>query len=240
MFAISRKPAANSRKLLTIRGSVMIKAVVFDLDGLLLDTEKLLIEFWVRAANEAGFPMTRETALSLRSLHKSFAVPFLKERFGEAFDYAKIRKRRMELMSGYLAENPLELKAGAVELLDFLSERNIPAAVCTATDSERASAYLKQTGILGYFSDIISASMVEKGKPLPDVYLYAANRLGLKPGECMALEDSPNGVRSAASAGFITVMVPDLTPPDDELLRLINKKADSLSEVIDIIRKNFT
>ena len=213
----------------------MIKAVVFDLDGLLLDTEKLLIKFWVRSANEAGFPMTRENALVLRSMHKSFAVPYLKELFGEDFDYIKIRSRRMELMKSYLADNPLELKRGAVKLLEFLKKEKIPAAVCTATDYDRAAEYLKKTGIFGYFDRIISATMVEKGKPMPDVYLYAAKELGLKPQECIALEDSPNGVKSAASAGFITVMVPDLTDPDEELNKIIFKKADSLIDVIDII-----
>ena len=77
----------------------MIKAVIFDMDGLLLDTEKLLVRFWVQAANEAGYPMTREHALSLRSLHRSFAVPYLRELFGESFDYKSVRARRMELMS---------------------------------------------------------------------------------------------------------------------------------------------
>ncbi|MCH5204515.1 MAG: HAD family phosphatase [Oscillospiraceae bacterium] len=214
----------------------MIKAVVFDMDGLLLDTEKLLIKFWIQAANEAGFPLTRENALTLRSLHRSFAVPYLKELFGDSFDYTKIRSRRMELMSGYLAENPLELKNGAVELLEFLRGENIPAAVCTATDYERAAEYLKRAGIFDHFERIICATMVEKGKPQPDIYLYAAKELGLKPSECIALEDSPNGVRSAASAGFITVMVPDLTEPDEELSKIIFARADSLNEVIDIIK----
>ena len=214
----------------------MTKAVVFDMDGLLLDTEKLLIKFWIQAANEAGFPMTRETALSLRSLHRSFAIPFLKETFGEDFDYLKIRSRRMELMSGYLSENPLELKKGAEELLGYLRESGIPAAVCTATDIERAANYLKRAGIYGFFTDIVCAANVEKGKPEPDIYLYCAEKLGMNPSDCIALEDSPNGVRSAAAAGFKTIMIPDLSEPDDELMHLIYAKAESLSEVIGIIK----
>lgn len=215
----------------------MIKAVIFDMDGLLLDTEKLLVRFWVQAANEAGFPMTREHALSLRSLHRKFAVPYLKELFGEGFDYKAVRSRRMELMSGYLSENPLELKVGAVELLTYLNESGIPAAVCTATDCERARDYLSRVGIYDRFDKIVSAAMVEYGKPSPDVYLYAIRQLGLPAGECMALEDSPNGVRSAAGAGCVTVMVPDLTEPDEELDRLIYARADSLGGVVDLIEK---
>ena len=215
----------------------MIKAVVFDMDGLLLDTEKLLVRFWVQAANEAGFPMEREHALAIRSLHRKFAVPYLQGLFGTEFDYFKIRSRRMELMSGYLSENPLELKRGAKELLAFLNGNGIPAAIATATDLERTKDYLTRAGIYECFDRIVCATMVEEGKPKPDIYIYAAKELGLEPRECMALEDSPNGVRSAAAAGCVTVMVPDLTPPDGELARLIYAKADSLADIAGLVEK---
>ena len=215
----------------------MVKAVIFDMDGLLLDTEKLLVKFWQEAAREAGFPMTREIALNIRSMHRSFAIPYLKSVLGEDFDYLKIRSRRMELMSAYLAKYGLELKKGAKELLTYLNENKIPAAVVTATDYERAEKYLKETEIFGYFDKIICATMVKVGKPQPDIYIYAASELGLEPSECAALEDSPNGVKSAAAAGCKTIMVPDLTEPDEELSRIIAAKANSLDEVIDIICK---
>jgi len=213
----------------------LIKAVLFDMDGLLLDTEKLLVRFWQEAAREAGFNMTRGIALNIRSMHRSFAIPYLKSVLGENFDYAKTRSRRMELMSGYLAKNGIELKKGAKELLTYLNKNNIPAAVVTATDSERAEKYLKETGIFGYFDRIISATMVKEGKPKPDIYLYAAKQLGFEPYECAALEDSPNGVKSAASAGCRTIMVPDLTEPDEELSGIIASRANSLEDVIEII-----
>lgn len=207
------------------------------MDGLLLDTEKLLVRFWQEAAREAGFDMTREVALNIRSMHRSFAIPYLKSVLGEDFDYLKIRSRRMELMSAHLAKYGLELKKGAKELLTYLNENKIPAAVATATDYERAEKYLKETEIFGYFDKIICATMVKVGKPQPDIYIYAASELGLEPSECAALEDSPNGVKSAAAAGCKTIMVPDLTEPDEELSRIIAAKASSLDEVIDIICK---
>lgn len=213
----------------------MIKAVIFDMDGLILDTEKLLVKYWCQAANEAGFPMQREHALNIRSLARKFAIPYLQGIFGEDFDYVKIRTRRMELMNEYITEHGLETKAGLSELLKYLKANNIPAAVATATDYERTEKYLTQVGVFEYFSKIVCATMVESGKPKPDIYLYAAQQLGLAPSECLALEDSPNGVRSASSAGCVTVMVPDLTQPDAELNALIYAKANSLADVCGII-----
>ncbi|MBQ4165817.1 MAG: HAD family phosphatase [Oscillospiraceae bacterium] len=214
----------------------MIKAVIFDMDGLILDTEKLLVKYWCQAANEAGFPMQREHALNIRSLARKFAIPYLQGEFGEDFDYVSIRSRRMELMSQALERDGLQLKKGICELLEYLKQSGIPSAVATATDYERAKAYLTRVGIFDSFDKIVCATMVESGKPAPDIYLYAAEQLGLPPCECMALEDSPNGVRSAAAAGCVTVMVPDLTQPDEELSRLIFAKADSLFDVPEIIQ----
>lgn len=213
----------------------MIRAVIFDMDGLILDTEKLLVKYWCQAANEAGFPMKTEHALNIRSLARKYAIPYLQGLFGESFDYDKIRTRRMELMNAYVSEHGLETKTGLAELLQYLKANGIPAAVATATDYQRTEKYLTQVGYFGYFSRIVCATMVENGKPKPDIYLYAAQQLGLDPAECLALEDSPNGVRSASSAGCVTVMVPDLTPPDEELCSLIFAKADSLADVCGII-----
>ena len=214
----------------------MVRAVIFDMDGLILDTEKLLVKYWCQAANEAGFPMEREHALGIRSLARKFAIPYLQGIFGEEFDYVKIRSRRMELMTQALERDGLQLKKGIHELLSYLKENGIPAAIATATDFERTKAYLTKAGIFHCFDRIVCATMVESGKPKPDIYLYAAEQLGLPPHECMALEDSPNGVRSASAAGCITVMVPDLTQPDEEISALIHAKADSLADVAQMIR----
>lgn len=181
--------------------------------------------------------MQREHALNLRSLARKFAIPYLQQEFGESFDYVKVRSRRMELMAEELSRTGLETKKGLRELLQWLREMHIPAAVATATDLVRAKEYLDSAGIFGYFDKVVCATMVESGKPKPDIYLYAAQQLGFDPSECVALEDSPNGVRSAASAGCITIMVPDLTPPDEELTGLIHAQAESLADVPDIIKE---
>ena len=212
-----------------------IKAVIFDLDGTLLDTEKLLVKYWCRAAKELGFPMTREQALRIRSLTHRLVPPLFKEWFGEGCDYMKIRARRMELMQEHIDRYGLDVKPGAAELLSYLGEKGYLRAVATATDIERAGRLLKTAGLYGSFDRIISASMVEWGKPKPDIYIYAAKQLGLEPQECIAVEDSPNGIISASDAGCLTVMVPDLTPPEKELLPRLYACCDNLLSIEELL-----
>lgn len=215
-----------------------IKAVLFDLDGTVLDTEKLLVRYWVQAANEAGFPMRREHALQLRSLASAYAEPLLREWFGESCSYWTLRERRMALMAADLAENGLEVKAGIPELLAYLGEKGYRRAVVTATNAERAEEYLRSAGLYEAFDDLISAHMVKNGKPKPDVYLYAAERLGLSPPECVAVEDSPNGVRSASAAGCKTVMIPDLTEPEEDFLPLLYAKCETPAALIGLLKNS--
>lgn len=210
----------------------MVKAVIFDMDGVLIDTEKWLTKYWCQAAGEAGFPMEMKHALAIRSLAGKYAEQYLQGIFGDDFSYWEIRERRKELMREHLKKHGVEKKQGADELLDYLREHKIKTAVATATDLPRTRSYLTEIGIYDKFDEIICASMVENGKPKPDIYLYACKRLGLTAGECIAVEDSPNGVRSASSAGLRTIMVPDLTEPDEEIKKLIAAKAHSLYDVI--------
>lgn len=213
----------------------MNKAVIFDLDGTLLDTEKLLVKYWCQAANEYGFPMERKHALTIRSLTHRLVQPLFTEWFGADCDYITIRNRRMELMQEHIGRYGLDVKEGAAELLEWLGEHGYMRAVATATDIERATGFLKQVGLYKYFDRIISASMVEWGKPRPDVYIYAAQQLGLRPEDCYAVEDSPNGIISASDAGCRTIMVPDLTPPEDEIKDRLYACCDTLTDIINVL-----
>lgn len=215
-----------------------IKAVIFDLDGTLLDTEKLLFRYWRAAAAEYGYDMTGEQALTLRSLTHRLVQPLFTEWFGKECDYRELRACRMKLMQEHIDRYGLEVKPGAAELLHWLGENGYRRAVATATDVERASAMLEKAGLLDCFDSIICASMVEWGKPKPDIYLYAAKELGLDPTECIAVEDSPNGVISAGTAGCFTVMVPDLTKPDDKIMPYISAVCDDLTKIADLLKYN--
>ncbi len=206
----------------------MIKAAILDMDGTMLDTEKIYMIYWIKAANYYGYDMKPEHVLGIRSLANEFAKEKFKDYFGPECDYFQIRDKRKELMSAYFEENGLEKKKGLDELLIHLKEKNYKVAVATATDYERTKSYLKELDIERYFDQIVCACMVSKGKPAPDIYLEAAKRLGVKPDECIALEDSPNGVLSANKAGCKVIMVPDLSEPDEETSKLLYARVDDL------------
>ncbi len=213
----------------------MIKAVIFDMDGVLINTEKWLNVYWQQAAREAGFAVTREHGLAIRSLASKFAGPYLQNIFGPDFDYEAIRARRKQLMKEHIEKNGIEKKPGVDEILDYLRAKKIKTAVATATDPERTRQYLTQIGIYDKFDQIVSATTVKNGKPEPDVYLYACEQIHEKPGDCIAVEDSPNGILSAYRAGLSVVMVPDLTEPDEETAKLLYAKFDTLAGLKTII-----
>ena len=214
----------------------MIKYVIFDLDGTLIDTEKYFRIFWKKAAEVNGYTMSDEQALALRSLGRPFAPALLKEWFGEDFDYYALREARRTMMEAYLAEVGIERKKGAEEALKWLSQNGYVVALATATPGDRATEQLKEVGLYPYFAKIVSATQVEQGKPAPDVYLYAAKELGADPAECLAVEDSPNGVLSAAAAGMKVVMVPDQTQPDEMLREKLYACIESLTELPGVVK----
>ncbi len=214
-----------------------MKAVIFDMDGILIDTERWLNKYWCQAALEAGFAMKPEHALEIRSLDTKLTEPYLKSIFGEEFDYQKIRMRRRELVNEHIKQHGIDKKPGVDEILAYLKEKGIKAAVATATEPVRAKEYLTAIGVYEKFDQVISATTVKNGKPAPDVYLYACEQIGEKPEDCIAVEDSPNGVLSAYRAGLRVVMVPDLSEPDEETAKLLAKKVAKLDDMISFLEK---
>ena len=212
-----------------------IKAVIFDMDGVLIDTEKHYNAAWCEAARMAGFDFKREHALMLRSCDAQLAAKMMKDIFGAGFDYFAIREVRRRLVAERLEQYGLEKKPGIDEILAFLHENGIKAAVATATPMELTLQHLERIGVRGQFDKIVSAKQVAHGKPAPDVYLYACEQIKEAPQDCIAVEDSPNGIKSAYAAGCKPVMVPDLTQPDEEIRPMLYAVADALGDLKRII-----
>ena len=213
-----------------------IRGILFDMDGLVLDTEKLFTRFWMEAAQFHGYPMTRQQALGMRSLSKTAGQAQLESYFGPTINYAEVRATRIRLMSAFIAENGVEPKPGIYALMDFLDVCHIPAAITSSSPTDRIESYLKPLNLYHRFQKICSGHEVPRGKPEPDIYLHGAAVLGLQPEECLALEDSPAGILSAHRAGCLPVMIPDQDQPGEETLPLLYAKADSLADVIPLLK----
>lgn len=205
-----------------------MKGIIFDMDGVLFDTEKLYERFWCEAAKQSGFSMNTEDVAAIRSTDSKIAKKILKERLGEVFDYEAVKKLRIQLMHRYTEEHGVELKSGVVEFLRVCKDKHYRIALATTSNMERALDFLTKGGIHEYFDYILTGDRVLNGKPDPEIYERAAEGLKLSPVECYAVEDSYNGVRSAYAAGCKVIMVPDRNVPDSEMEQKTYKILSSL------------
>ena len=192
---------------------MIARAVIFDMDGLLIDSERVILDCWRATAAAQSLALDDALWLSMVGLHEAGCTELLQGLLGaeQAERLTLACHRRYD----QLLESGLPLKRGARELLQLLSGCGVPLAVATSTRRDRARLKLMRSGIDGYFSHVVTSSDVLHAKPAPDLYLLAAQRLGIAPGECVALEDSEFGVRAASAAGIRVIQVPDLIPATD-------------------------
>lgn len=214
-----------------------VKGVLFDMDGVILDSEKLYTRFWVEGGRALGYPMTREQALGLRGRNKDSADQRIKEYFGPDASYQDIKAKRIELMDAYVDKVGIEPKPGIREILAYLKEQHISCAITTASPMERVRKYLMPLELFDLFNAVCTTYDVVHGKPAPDIYLFGAKTLGLSPENCIAIEDSAAGIQSAFAAGCMATLVPDQDIPDGDTLERISVLADSLLDVIDVIKQ---
>ena len=213
-----------------------IHGILFDMDGLVLDSEKLYSRFWREACGFYGYDMSYAQSLKMRALNHSAGARMLHSFFGEDIDYEQTRAKRVELMDAFVEENGVDLKPGVMELMAYLEERKIPAAIASSSPLSRIRSHLAFHGLDVRFASLCSGYDVPKGKPAPDIFLHAAKSLGLKPEECLALEDAPAGILSAYRAGCLPVMIPDQDQPDAATLELLYAKGDILTDVIELLK----
>jgi HAD superfamily hydrolase (TIGR01509 family) len=207
-----------------------VKAVVFDMDGLLVDTEVVVFRAMTRAAAGAGGQMPFETFKRMVGLQHAASDRIVREHFGDGFDLeawnaAVSAHFREELAAG------IALKAGVLEILDHLDALGLPRAIATSSSLESVHASLGPHSLIDRFHALITRDVQTMGKPHPEPFLKAAEALDVDPAACLALEDSHNGVRAACAAGMMTVMVPDMLDPTEEMRTLCVRIASDLHEV---------
>jgi HAD superfamily hydrolase (TIGR01509 family) len=194
------------------------EAVIFDMDGLMLDTEAPALRAWESAARGLG----REFDLTLcrQMIGRSFVdcVALIRARHGSDYPVDALTSAWAADYDAIVAAEGISRKPGLDDILDLLDERGIATAVATSTRRERARAKLDRVGLLHRFAALVGGDEVARGKPAPDIFLAAAERLGVAARDCIVLEDSEPGIIAAAAAGMTPVMVPDLHPPSAELL----------------------
>ncbi|MCB6185231.1 HAD family phosphatase [Leeia sp. TBRC 13508] len=198
--------------------TVKISAVLFDMDGLMLDTEVIAQKAGMAACADFGFNMTLEIAMQLLGRNSRDADVFLSATFGPTFDAAKVRERFKARYEEALFTSGIPVKPGLHEMLDWLEGVPLPKAVATSTRHDMACKKLESVNVLHRFPHLVGGDQVKNGKPSPDIFLEAAARLSVNPAECIVLEDSEAGVRAALAAGMMPIMIPDLKAPTEELL----------------------
>lgn len=208
-----------------------IEAVIFDMDGLMLDTERIAQEMWQQAGREWGFDIPSSVYLEAVGRTAADTGIIFRKEFGQNFPFEAMYRRKQELLHAAIADGCIPVKVGVFELLDLLERRQIPKAVATSTARSLACLKLRSAGLMDRFSVIVCGDEVTHGKPAPDIFLAAAEKLGVAPSVTLVLEDSEAGTKAAFRAGMIPLIVPDLKAPSEEVKRLAYRVVDSLDEV---------
>ncbi len=206
------------------------RAVIFDLDGLMVDTERVALECWLESARVSGWEISRETCLALVGLDQRESRQALLDRMGGRFPLAEVSAHGRERYLQRLRSEGVALKPGLTELLDWLAARAVPVAVATSTQHALAMEKLALAGLAARFETIVCGDQVPRGKPAPDVYREAVLRIDVDPARCIALEDSEIGLRAAHAAGLACIVVPDLLPPSPEFEPLAHAIVPSLHD----------
>ena len=211
-----------------------VHAVVFDMDGLLVDTETVSREAMSLAARQQGVELPYELFVRMVGLNFATSGPLVAEHFGPRFDVPAFQAESTRLFRA-AGEMGVALKDGVVELLDLLDALKLPRAIATSSPHQDVDRNLGRHGLRQRFDAVVAGGDYPRSKPAPDPFLKAAERLGVDPAHCLALEDSHNGIRAAHAAGMMAVMVPDLLEPNAEMHALCVRIIESLHEVRDLI-----
>lgn len=214
----------------------MIKALLFDMDGLLLDSERVVQESWNAAGEALGYGKVGEHIYNTLGMNVAGRKEYFNNVFGTGFPYEEFQKLSRKAFFNVADQEGIPLKPGAKELIFYAKQMEYKVGLVTSSRKEYAVDVLKKAGIFSCFDGCIFGDMVSKSKPDPEIYEKGCKMLGEEPEWCIAFEDAPAGVIAASTAGIDVIMVPDLVQPDDAIRMRTWKVLDSLDEAIGLLR----
>lgn len=214
-----------------------LELFIFDMDGLLFDTESVYIDQGKKIAKNMGFTVTDEITEKVTGVSNELERRIFLEEFGEEFDFDLYMSTMYSRVMERAEKSDIPLMKGAEEILRFLKENNKKIALGTSADSIMADKLLKSQNIHKYFDLIVTSDDTSEGKPSPEIFLKSAEKFNTDPGKAMVFEDSFNGIRAAHAAGMYPVMIPDKLYPDKETEKILFKKFDSLLDAIEFFKK---
>lgn len=209
-----------------------IKAVIFDMDGLMFDTERIAAMGWRHAGEKLGFEITEQELCQLRGRNVIAGRKLFHMWYGDRVTYDEGRSLRAAYVKQYIEKHGTPVKDGLEDLFAYLTSHGYQKAIATSSSRETAERYFQYAGLAFDFEQSVCGTEVAVSKPAPDIFRKAAEKLNLKPEQCLVLEDSYNGVRAGAAAGCQVVMIPDIQEPDEEIRKLCRKVCRNLREVI--------
>lgn len=204
-----------------------IKAIIFDMDGVILDSETISDITWKKAAEEKGLIADNEILNACRGTNKNDTITILKKYYGSDFDSEAFLERTSQLFHEIEEKDGIPLMPYAKEILEYLKPR-YRLALASSTRGPTVERQLRTAGVIDFFETRITGEMVEHSKPNPEIYLMACKSIGVEPGDCAAIEDSLNGIKSAYAAGLKPIMVIDKIKPTDEIKKMCVNIFDSL------------
>jgi len=208
------------------------QAAVFDMDGLLLDTERVCMQAFEKACQELSLTFVKSAYLKIIGRNAKGIEEAIMSHYAPYTEYAPLRKAWMDGYWPIVENEAIAVKRGVIDLLEWLKSESIPIAVATSTHQKLAATKLRLAGIDHYFKHISSGCEVKQGKPHPEIFLLAAQRLNIAPEKCLAFEDSSNGVISALAAKMQVYQIPDLVIPDNDIIALGHTIKPSMVEVL--------
>ena len=213
-----------------------LQAVIFDMDGVIFDSERLVIECWQVIAKKHNIPDIVEICMRVQGNNREETGKRFREKYGSGFPYEAYKKEVSALFRRLYGEARLPLKPGVVEILEELKRKGMPLALASSTRTDIVKQELADARLLQYFDAVLGGDMAPSSKPEPDIFLAAAAALGVPPANCYVLEDSFNGIRAAYRAGMHPVMVPDMQQPTDEIRGLVEVVVENLLVALDYLR----